>query len=726
MAAEKVTDVTRRRRGASPDDGAGRTAGPPGFPDYNAPVALDVETQPASAVQLRIDWGIVARHVLRSRLLDEVEEAELAPAGEVPYQFSARGHELAQVLLAQHLTHPHDAATVYYRSRPFLMACGLTPTEALAAGMGRTGSPSEGRDVGVVFSMPPRGGPTVLPASGDVGAQYTPAAGWAQAITYRARVLGESAWSGALAVALGGDGSVATNGFWSALTIATTLRLPLLFFIEDNAYGLSVPSILQTPGGDIARNLESFDGLLVLSGSGSEPEAAAALIGRAVEHVRTDGPCLLRLTVPRLSGHTFVDNQAYKSTAEREGEARRDPLPALAAHLPPEVWQSLHDEAANEVRNAVEMARALPVPMGDATRHLFFEGRLQYVGGSASEGPPRQAGDSLSPARDPTRRLNLIEAVRLVLEEELAANPRCLVFGEDVGVKGGVHGATAGMQAKFGVGRVFDTSLSEEGIIGRAIGMALAGLLPVPEIQFRKYADPATESINDAGTLRWRTAGKFAAPMVVRIPVGHGKKIGDPWHSVTGEAVFAHTLGWRIAYPSNAADAAGLFRTALRGEDPVMFFEHRALLDAPDARRPDPGPGHTLPFGQAALLTDGDSLTLITWGAMVYPALAAAARHPGRVEVLDLRTIVPWDREAVLTSVRRTGRCLVVHEDTLTGGFAGEILAAVTAEAFTALDAPPRRLTTPDCPTPYSAELMAEVLPNPESIDAAISELLAF
>src|SRR3990172_2581314 len=235
MAAEKVTDVTRRRRGASPDDAAGRTAGPPGFPDYNAPVALDVETQPASAVQLRIDWGIVARHVLRSRLLDDVEEAELAPAGEVPYQFSARGHELAQVLLAQHLTHPHDAATVYYRSRPFLLACGLTPTESLAAGMGRTGSPSEGRDVGVVFSMPPRGDPsglpfqdplqdapsgvsygmrgamrsatkrdaqtrrsarpTVLPASGDVGAQYTPAAGWAQAITYRTRVLGESAWS---------------------------------------------------------------------------------------------------------------------------------------------------------------------------------------------------------------------------------------------------------------------------------------------------------------------------------------------------------------------------------------------------------------------------------------------------------------------------------------------------------------------------------------------------
>jgi 2-oxoisovalerate dehydrogenase E1 component len=272
------------------------------------------------SIQARPAWEQVARLVLTSRALDELEESELAPSGEVPYQFSARGHELAQVLLAGQLTHPHDAATVYYRSRPFLLACGLTPAESLAAGMGRRGSPSEGRDVGVVFSLPPRrrpfGGeasaPTILPASGDVGAQYTPAAGWAQAIVYHHRSLGEGEWSGALAVALGGDGSVATNGFWSALTIATTLRLPMLFFIEDNAYGLSVPSVLQTPGGDIARNLASFDGLLVLSGSGSEPAATAALIGRAVEHVRRDGPCLLRLTVPRLAGHTFIDNQSYK------------------------------------------------------------------------------------------------------------------------------------------------------------------------------------------------------------------------------------------------------------------------------------------------------------------------------------------------------------------------------------------------------------------------------
>jgi 2-oxoisovalerate dehydrogenase E1 component len=322
--------------------------------------------------------------------------------------------------------------------------------------------------------------------------------------------------------------------------------------------------------------------------------------------------------------------------------------------------------------------------------------------------------------------LNLIEAVRSVMEEELAANPRAVVFGEDVGAKGGVHGATAGLQARFGDRRVFDTSLSEEGIIGRAIGLALAGLLPLPEIQFRKYADPATESINDAGTIRWRTAGVFSAPMVVRMPVGFGKRIGDPWHSVSGEAVFAHTLGWRIAYPSNAADAAGLFRTALRSQDPVLFLEHRSLLDAAIARRPDPGPDFALPFGVAGRITQGGGLTLVTWGAMVHRAQEAAERFPGAVDLLDLRTVCPWDRPGVLDSVRRTGRLLVVHEDTWTAGFAGEILATAAAEAFADLDAPPRRLATPDSPIPYSAELMQAVLPDVDQIADAIRDLLAF
>lgn len=684
------------------------------------------ETRPMTRPALKVEWDQVARLVLRSRLLDELEERELAPSGEVPYQFSAKGHELAQVLLALHLTHPHDAATGYYRSRPFMLAAGLTLEEALAGGMGKAGGVSQGRDAGVMFNLPSRGGPTVLPTSGDVGAQYTPAAGWAQAVRYRAEVLGEREWEGAIAVAMGGDGSVAANGFWSALTIATTLRLPMVFFIEDNGYGISVPHDLQTPGGNIAANLASFRNLRVLDGPGTDPERTAALIQAAVAHARKEGPCLLRLEVVRLSGHTFIDNQAYKSQEERAREAARDPVPALEAYLGPERFAALRAEVEAELQEALARARRQPEPdPSTATRYVFFDGELQQVGGMSPELGRREVVESPPPPTSGPR-LNLIEAVRAVLEEELEANPRALVFGEDVGVKGGVHGATVGLQARFGPARVFDTSLSEEGIIGRAVGMALAGLLPIPEIQFRKYADPATEQINDCGSIRWRTAGRFAAPMVVRIPVGYGKKVGDPWHSVSGEAIYAHTLGWRLAYPSNAADAAGLLRAALRGEDPTLFFEHRALLDTPQARRPDPGPGYMVPFGRAARLMEGDELTLVTWGAMVYPALEAAARFPGRVEVLDLRTISPWDKEQVLESVRRTGRCLVVHEDTWTGGFAGEILATIADEAFMDLDAPLRRLTTPDVMIPYNVGLMKAVLPDAEKIAAAVADLLAF
>ena len=685
-------------------------------------------TQPSSvsAESFPVDWNRVTRLVLRSRELDKLEESELAPSGEVPYQFSAMGHELAQVLLAEALDHPHDAAGVYYRSRPFMLAAGLTLREALAAGMARSGSPSEGRDVGVVFSMPPRKGPTVLPASGDVGAQYTPVAGWAQAIRYRAEQLDEQDWDGALAVALGGDGSVAANGFWSALTIATTLSLPMLFFIEDNKYGISVPHDLQTPGGDIAANLESFGDLYVLEGPGTQPERTAELIHRAVHHVRDQSqPALLRLRVPRLSGHTFIDNQAYKDDEELEAEAEADPVPALADVLGEEQLEQLQAEARQEVNQALAEARDLPGPREDPQRYVFFDGELQQVGGVSPELGRRSLEYDAAP-RDEGPRVNLIDAVREVLRQELESNPRALVFGEDVGVKGGVHGATMGLQETFGEERVFDTSLSEEGIIGRSVGLALAGLLPIPEIQFRKYADPATEQLHDLGTIRWRTAGKFGAPVVVRMPVGFSKKIGDPWHSVSGEAMYAHAIGWRLAYPSNATDAAGLMRTALRGEDPTFFFEHRALLDSAEARRPDPGPDYTVPFGEAGLLREGSDLTVVTWGAMVYRVLSAAERFGDRIEVLDLRTVVPWDKQAVLRSLEKTARLLVVHEDTWTAGFGGEILAAIAQEGFMNLDAPLRRVAVPDVPIPYNPGLMEQVLPGEELLVEEMEDLLSF
>jgi 2-oxoisovalerate dehydrogenase E1 component len=286
-----------------------------------------------------------------------------------------------------------------------------------------------------------------------------------------------------------------------------------------------------------------------------------------------------------------------------------------------------------------------------------------------------------------------------------------------------VHAVTLGLQEKYGASRVFDTSLSEEGIVGRAVGMALAGLMPVPEIQFRKYAEPALEQINDCGTMRWRTNNRFAAPMVLRCPVGFFK-CGDPWHSQTNEVQFVHNPGWLVAAPSNAEDAVGLLRSALRGNDPTVFFEHRAMLDDVWARRPWPGDDYVLPFGRAKKTREGHDITIVTWGAMV-PRCEAAAEGVS-ADIIDLRTLVPWDREMVLESVRRNRRCLIVHEDLRSGGFGAEIAAIVADEAFLDLDAPVARVTMPDIPSPHNPVLMEWALPTVDKIRAKIDELTGF
>jgi 2-oxoisovalerate dehydrogenase E1 component len=679
------------------------------------------------------DWHEVACLALTSRRIDEMEEEELGPAGKVTYQFSAKGHELGQLLISQLLDRPLDAAGAYYRSRPFMLGSGLTIEEAFASDMARPGSVSAGRDVGVVFNMPQRGRATILPMAGDVGSQYTPAAGWAQAIVYRSRELGEVELADSIVVAFGGDGSVATNGFWSSLTMATTLNLPLLYVIEDNGYAISVLGQLQTPGGDIAANLKAFENLTTWNGSGTEPSETAELAHTALQHVRGgNGPGLLRLTVPRLSGHSSVDNQAYKPEEVTVEERSRDPLPMLKGYLVPALmseddWQKLVAEVDSVVAGACEQAFAQPQPnLADIERFAFSEeGCPQIVGGLAAEGLELPPGEAVS-RPESQQRVNMIDAIRRTLDVELGANPRCLLFGEDVGLKGGVHTATMGLRTKYGDGRVFDTSLSEEGIIGRAVGMALAGLAPVPEIQFRKYADPATEQLNNCGTMRWRTANQFAAPIVVRMPGGFGRKIGDPWHSVTGEVIFAHAVGWHVAFPSNAEDATGLLRTALRGNDPVIFFEHRALVDAAWSRRPYPGDNYALPFGKAKILSEGDDLTVVTWGAMVERCEDAASDLDAAIELIDLRTIVPWDRPAVLDSVRKTSKCLIVHEDIGLAGFGAEIAATVAQEAFMELDGPVVRLAAPPVPVPFSLELMKAVVPTVELIRERMVELLTF
>ena len=682
------------------------------------------------------DWMRIAKLANLSRELDLFEEKELFPSKKILYQFSAKGHEVAQIILASQLNHKHDAVCGYYRSRPTLLSFGVSPEDAVGSAMARAGGYSDGRDIGAVFNYANHNGPSALPMCGGVGAQYTPSVGWAQAIEYHRLVLKNKSYEGAIAVALGGDASVATNGFWSALTIATTLKLPVLFYIEDNVYGISVPSDLQTPGKNIAKNLASFQNLTVIDGDGTSPAETSFFAKQAVKKVRDrEGPVLLRLTVPRLMGHSAQDTQTYKSEIQISNETKSDPMPRLKEFLVGPVmsnkeWNKIEADARADVITHVTNADKRPDPeVDEITRHVFADNfgdgtdEIQLMGGLKAAGIKLSKGFD-KPSSEGAR-INMVTAIRRTLKVELETNKRLLIFGEDVGPKGGVHAMTIGLQDKFGDKRVFDTSLSEEGIIGRAVGMAMAGLMPVPEIQFRKYADPAAEQLNDCGTVRWRTNNHFAAPMVVRIPVGYFK-CGDPWHSQTNEVQFAHAIGWKVAMPSNAEDAVGLLRSAMRGNDPVMFFEHRSMLDAPFARRPWPGDDFILPFGKAKITKEGRDITIVAWGAMVEVAELAAEQSDKNVEVIDLRTIIPWDKEVVLTSVAKTHRCIVLHEDNITAGFGAEVVATIADEGFLDLDAPVARIAMPDIPSPHALKLLTSVVPSPEDVLLKINELVAF
>jgi 2-oxoisovalerate dehydrogenase E1 component len=408
-------------------------------------------------------------------------------------------------------------------------------------------------------------------------------------------------------------------------------------------------------------------------------------------------------------------------------------MPKLEAHLVPGIlssgeWQALKEEVARDVDTALAGARGRTAP-NPSTIKRFVYGEpttsedADTMGGLSTQ-ELRALGDGTDAAAQDGPMVRFAEAVRRTIAHELEINPKVIVFGEDVGRKGGVHLVTEGLQKRFGVRRVYDTSLSEEGIIGSAVGEAIAGLMPVAEIQFRKYADPATEQLNNCGTMRWRTNNRFAAPIVVRMPGGFGKDVGDPWHSLSSEVTWAHAIGWQVLVPSNAADAVGLLRRAMRSRNPSIFFEHRSLLMTSDGSSRYPGDEYVLPLGRANRVSEGTDLTLVTWSAMVHRCVRAAAGFGDRVEILDLRTVAPWDRSAVLASVKRTGRLLIVHEDTMTAGFGAEIAATAAKEAFWFLDAPVERLAVEDVPMPYHEVLLAAVLPDTEQIAAAIDRVL--
>ena len=703
--------------GAGPGSGAGYGPIEGAVDVISAGVPRDIDVR-------HIDWRAVAHTALLSRALDEFELAELVPKGQAKYQFSSGGHELGQAILSQLLDRPFDWAHVYYRCRPFMLGSGLTATEALLGTMALSGSLTEGRDLPAVFHLPRRQRAIIPPNAADIGSQFCVAAGTAQAIRYRVDLLGEHDKDDSIAVVYGGDGSVASAGFWSMLNAATTLKLPLLIVIENNGYAISTQAWRQTPGGDVAANLASFKNLALWEVEGTEPEETARMTLAALAHVRSGaGVGLLALHMPRLCAHSGIDTAAYKTDEEKAAERLRDPLPKLkrfcADHgLSPSEWDMLAADVAAEVRSSyAEASQHSDPPAEDAQHFAFYEApQVQLHGGLWAEGIMGPHSGTVPQPKE-MRRLTMVEAIRRTLDVELGLNPRMLLFGEDIAVKGGVHSVTQGLAAHHGDARVFDTSLNEEAIIGRAVGMALAGLMPVPEIQYRKYMDACYESINNCGALRWRSANHFAAPLVLRTSGGY-RKVGDPWHSVTSEVTFTHMTGWRVAVPSNAEDAVGLLRGALRGNDPVLFFEQRYCYDSSWSRRTYPGDAYVLPFGQAKLVRTGAQLTVVTWGAMVELCDQAADGAHAAIDLIDLRTLAPWDTETVLTSIRKTGKCLIVHEDAEFGGFGAEIAATIAAKAFFDLDAPIERLASPQVPVPFNLNLMTGVVPNVAKIRA--------
>lgn len=703
--------------------------------------ALDTQTKtatdwlpleaPPNPKKPSLDWWLsVLRRALISRAMDDLEiSKEYRPnpdkphEGKLKFQFGAKGHEIPQLITAALLNHPHDAATVYYRSRPLMLGVGLTPFEAFASNMHKLEGVSGGRDIGVVFNHKQPGGVTVLPASGDVGAQFTPAVGWAQAVNYRATEMKQDEYAGAVALVHAGDGATATNGFWSAINIASPRKLPYVMLIEDNQYALSVPWRYQTGAPSIVENLRNFQDLNIQSVEGGDILDLYNALNTAISTARRgEGAQMVHVKVPRLTGHNWQDPAAYKTAEEKEEDARRDPLARLITYL-----QEQHDVPAVQIDQMREEASRFAVEQAvaaweqgtepshdDALTHLFA---------------PEKSIPGTEPSTDGPR-LTMQQSIKQTLEDEMSRDPSILVFGEDVGAFGGVHRVTDGLQARFGETRCFDTSLNEEGIIGRSIGMAMNGLRPVPEIQFRKYADPAHEQITDLGSIRWRTHGRFGGPVVMRIPVGYQLMGGDPWHAVCGEAIFAHLPGWKIAYPSTAADTVGLLRTALRGDDPVVFLEHRLLYRSREANTTYPGPDYQLPFGKARVARKGDDVLIVTWGDTVHRSIEAAntvAQSLGaEARVLDLRTVVPWDKEAVMEAVKEIGRVLIVHEDTITCGFGAEIAAQIADEAFMYLDAPVKRVACADVPSPTHHNLFDAVMPTSEKIQEVLEGLVKF
>jgi 2-oxoisovalerate dehydrogenase E1 component len=670
-----------------------------------------------------------------SRFLDDREIA-LRQQSRVFFQISGAGHEALLLGLARYLRPGHDWFFPYYRDRALALALGVTPLEILLQAVGSADDPaSAGRQ------MPCHWGAKALnlvTQSSCTGSQCLPAVGCAEASRYisrRPQLPGCVAYGDELTYVSLGEGATSEGEFWESLNTACRLHLPVLYVVADNGYAISVRSTDQAPA-PISEMVRGIRGLHVVKMDGRDYFDVRKRGADAIARVRAGaGPCLVHAMVTRPYSHSLSDDQKkYRARDELQDEVEHDPITVLAEQLismgalTTEESDRIRSEAKEEVRTAAEQALAARRPDPAAvTQHVF--GPLPAVD---DPGEPQHAPDA--------EVVTFGEAIRLTLHEQMARDERIRVFGEDVADadpdvidevpgKGGVFGITFGLQRAFGDARCFNTPLAEANIIGRAVGQAARGLRPCPEIQFFDYVWPAMNQLkSEAATTRWRSAGEFSCPMVVRIPIGGYLQGGAIWHSQCGESIFAHIPGLLIAFPSRARDAAGLLRTAFRCEDPVLFLEHKHLYRQGHNRDPMPPADWMLPFGRGTYVRRGDRATVVTWGATVYRTKQAVQQlgDDAGVEIIDLRTISPWDHDIVAESVRKTGRLLVVHEDTLTCGFGAEVAAFAADECFEYLDAPVWRLAATDTLVAYEPTLENAILPQIADISRDLQALLAY
>jgi 2-oxoisovalerate dehydrogenase E1 component len=671
-----------------------------------------------------------------SRSLDD-REIMLKRQQRTFFQVSGAGHEAIQVAAGLISKPGYDWFYPYYRDRALCLTLGMTPLDMLLQSVGAASDPSSGgRQMPNHWADPAK---NIVTSSSATGTQFVQAVGCAAGC----RVLypGEDR----LVLASSGEGATSEGEFWESVNQACLNRLPVLFLIEDNGYAISVPVEKQTPGGSISKLLAGFPDILTIEVDGTDLISSYKAIGAAAAWCREGhGPALVHAHCTRPYSHSLSDDErSYKTKHEREEEALRDPLVTFPKFLVEEglIEAAALEEMVREIDHEIleDTHRALkaePPAPATALLHLYSE----KVDPSSSEfdAAAQPSGEAKT----------MVDLINTTLKEEMQRDDRVIVFGEDVADcsregnlsevkgKGGVFGLTSGLQTEFGSNRVYNTPIAEASIVGRAIGMATVGLKPVAEIQFFDYIWPAMMQIRDElASLRWRSNGHFSAPLVLRVPIGGYLTGGAIYHSQCGEVIFTHLPGLRVVFPSNAEDACGLLRTAIRCDDPVLFLEHKKLYREMYNRAPYPGPDFTIPFGKAKVVKAGETLTIVTYGALVQKSLLAAqeVERRGRdtgsdvsIEVIDLRTLSPYDWEAIKTSVGKTSRVIVAHEDTLSFGYGAEIAARIADEMFTHLDAPVKRVAALDTWVGYHPQLEAAILPQTDDLIKTIDELLAF